>query len=94
MHATHIRSLLINATALSLLTCVSLIYSSAEEKKLNVSMDSIISMCKKLHARIKDDKFTPDLLIGLARGGLVPLGLLAGEGNFNNRNTRTIDRGH
>ncbi len=54
-------------------------------------MESIISMCKELHSQVIEDKFQPDLLIGIARGGLIPLGFLAGEANFNNRNTRIIN---
>lgn len=91
MHPTHISSLFIKAIASSLLTYSSLTLSSAEEKKMNVPIISIVAMCKGLHAQITKDKFNPDLLIGLARGGLIPLGLLAGETNFNNRNTRTIN---
>ncbi len=58
---------------------------------MRVPMESIISMCKRLHEQISKDTFNPDLLIGIARGGLIPLGFLSGEANFNNRNTRTIN---
>lgn len=85
------KRLFANATAILLLTCSSLTFSSAAENKMNIPMFSIVSMCTALHTQITKDQFKPDLLIGLARGGLIPLGFLAGEPNFNNRNTRTIN---
>lgn len=48
-------------------------------------------MCNGLHEQMGKDGFEPDLLVGIARGGLIPLGFLASEQNFNNRNTRTIN---
>lgn len=39
---------------------------------------------------IKNDNYSPDLLIGLSRGGLQPVGLLAGEKQLNLRNVATI----
>lgn len=91
MSIPHSNSLFIKAMTCSLLTYSSLTFSSAAENKMNVPMLSVISMCTTLHEKITKDQFKPDLLIGLARGGLIPLGLLAGEPNFNNRNTRTIN---
>lgn len=61
-----------------------------EVNKKYVSMDTIQSMCSAIYEQAKDDKFKPDLIIGLSRGGLIPLGFLSGEKMFNNRNTRAI----
>lgn len=48
-------------------------------------------MCELLYRKVQDDGFKPALLVGIARGGLVPLGLLAGETMFNNRNAISVN---
>lgn len=55
-----------------------------------VESEKVRTMCKELCTIIKNDGFEPDLLIGLSRGGLQPVGLLAGEKQFNLRNVSTI----
>lgn len=83
-------------TIVTFLTCSSLLAISAESevKKELVSMKNIQTMCKALYTQIVVDpncpKFEPELIIGLTRGGLIPLGILAGEPLFNNRNVKTI----
>lgn len=60
--------------------------------KQYVSIDTVKTMCQALHqqATQTSDAFIPDLIIGLSRGGLIPLGYLASENMFNNRNVTTI----
>ena len=62
-----------------------------EVKKRQVDIQTIQLMCALLHKKICIDNFTPELLVGLSRGGLIPLGFLAGEQMFNNRNTKIIN---
>lgn len=59
-------------------------------KKTYVNFEQIKSMCSNIHAQVQADNFSPDLLVGVCRGGLIPLGILAGEAMFNNRNVMTI----
>jgi hypoxanthine phosphoribosyltransferase len=59
-------------------------------KKTYVDFEQIKSMCTDIHKQVQTDDFEPDLLVGICRGGLIPLGLLAGEAMFNNRNIVTI----
>lgn len=63
-------------------------------KKRYVTMETIQSMCASIHAKVTANpgspSFDPDFIIGLSRGGLIPLGFLAGEAMFNNRNVKTI----
>jgi len=59
-------------------------------KKTHVGLEHIKSMCVAIHRQTQQDNFNPELLVGLSRGGLIPLALLAGEGMFNNRNVKTI----
>lgn len=69
-------------------------------KKTQISVEKIKAMCSMVYQQVVADNFKPDLLIGLSRGGLVPLGFLAGEQMFNNRMTKMIntcsydDQGH
>ncbi len=68
----------------------SLIAETAPEK-LMVSSDQVQTLCMDLYHKIKSDNFAPDFLVGLSRGGLVPLGFLAGEQMFDNRATKIIN---
>lgn len=43
----------------------------------NVSWAEAIKMCKWLTKKIQDDNYKPDVMIGIARGGLVPLCVLS-----------------
>lgn len=85
---------IIAATRASLIIfCIFLFVCSAkaqEATKEYVDCEKIQAMCKELSMIIKNDNYQPDLLIGLARGGLQPLGFLAGEKQLNLRNVVTI----
>lgn len=59
--------------------------------KTFVSAEKIMAMCSTVYQKVRADEFIPDLLIGISRGGVVPLGFLAGEQMFNNRTTRIIN---
>lgn len=63
--------------------------TQATEKEY-VDPEKVQMMCKELCTIIKNDNYSPDLLIGLSRGGLQPVGLLAGEKQLNLRNVATI----
>ena len=56
---------------------------------LVLSWDDIISITLKLGKMIKKSDFSPDFLIGVARGGLVPLRVLSDF--FNNTNIAIIN---
>lgn len=60
--------------------------------KRSVSMDAIKSMCHIIYAQATQSatSFEPELIIGVSRGGLVPLCFLAGEGMFNKRHVKVI----
>lgn len=77
-----------------ILTFLSLLITSNEAtiNKKYVCMETIRTMCKSMHTKITDNEspWHPECIIGLSRGGLIPLGLLAGEAMFNNRNVRII----
>lgn len=77
---------ILHTFALSLLISTSVIGAP----RMNINHDHIEKMCYQLYERVKKDNFAPDLIIGLSRGGLVPLGYMAGEKMFNIRNTITI----
>lgn len=66
------------------------IFNASAVTKTHVSNDQIQTMCNEVYLQAKADGYTPELLIGLSRGGLAPLGFLAGELMFNNRNATTI----
>lgn len=66
------------------------INQTGEAHKNFVSMEAVQAMCKAVYEQAIEGNFTPELIIGLSRGGLVPLCFLAGEGNFNNRHVKTI----
>ena len=61
----------------------------AFEKK-NISADAVQALSKSLYEKISADQFRPDLLIGVARGGLIPLGYLAHETMFDIRDILTL----
>lgn len=69
---------------------------SSEESvvsKQYIDMSSIKEMCKTVYEQAMhaaEAPFHPELIIGLSRGGLIPLGFLAGDGLFNNRHVKTI----
>jgi len=50
-----------------------------KKEKLIVSWDEIISLTKKLAEKIKESEFKPDILVGMIRGGLVPVRILSTE---------------
>jgi len=58
--------------------------------KTYVSAHRAHELCNDLHSQIVQDNFAPDLIIGLSRGGLVPLGFIAGDGMLNNKQVRII----
>jgi xanthine phosphoribosyltransferase len=61
--------------------------------KRSLSLQAVQSMCKNLYTQIierTESPFKPELIIGLSRGGLIPLCFLAGEGMFNNRHVKII----
>lgn len=66
------------------------VVTSCPQKKY-VDIQTIESMCDTVCQKIREDNFKPELLVGLARGGLIPLGFLAGDRMLNNRNVRIIN---
>ena len=58
-------------------------------EKVYISDTEIKENCKKLARELLSRDIKPDLLIGLNRGGLIPLGYLSYF--MDNRNTRIID---
>lgn len=77
----------IKAICFSMVACSSIV---ASEGKLFLSPSKIETMCQELYEQAKNDDFTPDLIIGLARGGLMPLVYLSGEKMFDIRNVLSI----
>lgn len=75
-------SIMVSSTILSM---------ESDIKKTSVDLNTIKSMCETLYRKVQADGFNPALLVGIARGGLVPLGLLAGETMFNNRNAISVN---
>jgi xanthine phosphoribosyltransferase len=75
----------------SLFICISSLVAETAPQKLMVSSDQVQTLCMDLYHKIKSDNFVPDFLVGLSRGGLVPLGFLAGEQMFDNRATKIIN---
>lgn len=71
--------------------CVALFSSSITVcQKQYVSSEDIKKMSYALYTKIIEDNFKPDLLLGLARGGLIPMGYLSGEKMFNQRNVYSL----
>jgi hypoxanthine phosphoribosyltransferase len=58
--------------------------------KQRIDAHAIETMCHNLHTQITKDAYEPDLIVGISRGGLVPLGYLSGEKMFNMRNTLSV----
>ncbi len=58
--------------------------------KQNININAIQSMCQDLYDKINNEGYKPDLIVGISRGGLVPLGYLTGEKMFNIRNTLSV----
>lgn len=77
--------------ASTLLFSFAAINTHAQVTKTYIEFDAIKTMCADIYQQAQKDNFNPDLLIGICRGGLVPLAILAGEPMFNNRNILTID---
>src|SRR4051812_24218369 len=61
-----------------------------EATKEYLNYEQVATLCKELSTIIKADDYNPDLLIGLSRGGLLPLGILAGENQLNLRHVSVI----
>lgn len=74
-----------------ILSFASSLVAETAPQKLMVSPDQVQTLCMDLYHKIKSDNFVPDFLVGLSRGGLVPLGFLAGEQMFDNRATKIIN---
>ncbi len=64
--------------------------SGDEVKKHYVDWQEVEKLCDTVYEIIKQDDFEPDLIIGLSRGGLIPLGYLANEKMFDIRDTLSI----
>ena len=47
------------------------------KKKLVVSWERAISLCKQLARQIKESNFKPAVLVGMIRGGLIPVRILS-----------------
>jgi xanthine phosphoribosyltransferase len=62
----------------------------SDPRKLYVSYDQHDLICQKLHQKIVDDGFKPEVILGLPRGGLFAAALLASERMFNIRTLSTI----
>lgn len=77
--------------SLALASAASCMSTEPEVQKTYISDENVWTMCQNIYAQLEQDNFCPDLLIGVARGGLVPLAYLASEKLLNNRNTRTIN---
>ena len=60
------------------------------EGKVYVSHERVEKMCHEIFHQVLEQNFKPDLLIGISRGGLIPLGLLAGEQMFDLRTTLSL----
>ncbi len=58
--------------------------------KIYITSEQAEALCDQLFHMIKKDNFEPDLIIGLSRGGLVPLGYLAGEKLFDVRTVYSL----
>ncbi|MCX8189858.1 MAG: phosphoribosyltransferase [Candidatus Diapherotrites archaeon] len=49
------------------------------EKKISVSWDEFDLLCRQLVSQIKSDGFSPDVIIAVSRGGLVPAQIISHE---------------
>lgn len=75
---------------LSLLASTGIMGMEPKVKKTHILLPAVKAMCSLIHHKAQKDNFNPELLVGIARGGLTPLSLLAGEAMFNNRNCMTV----
>ncbi|MCR4325395.1 MAG: phosphoribosyltransferase family protein [Patescibacteria group bacterium] len=57
-------------------------------KKKKISWKKFEALTRKLAASVRASKYKPDYFVGIARGGLVPLAILAEE--FDTRNVATF----
>lgn len=55
-----------------------------------INLQTVEALSRRLHRIVEADDFVPDLLVGLSRGGLVPLAYLAGEACFNVQHILTL----
>jgi hypoxanthine phosphoribosyltransferase len=74
----------------SLVLSFPLMSMEVEQKKTIVTFEKVKSMCSSIAQKAQADNFKPDLLIGITRGGLIPLAILAGEPLFKSRNVTTV----
>ena len=58
--------------------------------KTYVTPDNIKALCRVIYQKAQQDNFKPELILGLARGGFMPMAYLCGEKMFNNKHTQTI----
>jgi hypoxanthine phosphoribosyltransferase len=65
--------------------------ASEQSHKKFVKHDEVHAMCKSVYDKIQESDFAPDLLVGIARGGLEPLAILSNEQMFDTKNTRIIN---
>ncbi len=77
--------------SLALASAAQCMSTEPEVQKTYISDETVWTMCHNIYKQLQQDNFCPDLLIGVARGGLVPLAYLASEKLLNNRNTRSIN---
>src|SRR4051794_18448034 len=71
--------------------CLSLLTASVTYgAKKSIAPAAVQHLCLDLHRIVKQSQFIPDLIIGISRGGLVPLGYLSGETMFDNRNVLAL----
>ncbi len=47
------------------------------EKKVFVSWERLDSLCRKLAGRIQKDNFSPEMIVAVSRGGLVPAQIIS-----------------
>lgn len=62
-----------------------------EARKISINEKKVQSMCFEVYYQIHRDNFKPEVVIGISRGGLVPLGYIVGENMLNIRTIRTIN---
>ena len=70
-----------------------LINEESAVSKRYIDMETVKAMCTFVYEQAMhepESPFHPELIIGLSRGGLIPLGFLAGDGLFNNRHVKII----
>ncbi len=60
----------------------------AQPDKTHISWNDIESLCVNLHKKMKKARISPDLIMGVSRGGLIPGRIISGI--FQNKNLSTI----